>query len=191
MSIEKKSKALKVIRVILIAAVAVFITGLLLPERYQMPCGTTNSYNHQSFWWHPWTRGVNGSPHTGVDIFGKEGIDVRPSVGGIVLYSGWFGDISGNMIVVLGPKWKLHEYIHMKESFVEPGQIVTHDTVIGLLGKTGNAAKTPAHVHYSIVTFVPHIGQYVRVYENNEQPQKYNWMKMFWLNPDDYLRRHE
>ena len=191
MSIEKKSKALKVIRVILIAAVAVFITGLLLPERYQMPCGTTNSYNHQSFWWHPWTRGVNGSPHTGVDIFGKEGIDVRPSVGGIVLYSGWFGDISGNMIVVLGPKWKLHEYIHMKESFVEPGQIVTHDTVIGLLGKTGNAAKTPAHVHYSIVTFVPHIGQYVRVYGNNEQPQKYNWMKMFWLNPDDYLRRHE
>lgn len=81
MSIEKKSKAFKVIRVILIAAVAVFITGLLFPERYQMPCGTTNSYNHQSFWWHPWTRGVNGSSHAGVDIFGKEGIDVRPSAG--------------------------------------------------------------------------------------------------------------
>lgn len=56
----------------------------------------------QSFWWHPWTRGVNGSPHCGVDIFGKEGTEVRPSVGGVVLYSGWFNDVAGNMIVVLG-----------------------------------------------------------------------------------------
>ena len=47
------------------------------------------------------------------------------------------------MIVVLGPRWKLHEYMHLKESFVKWGQIVGHDTVIGLLGKTGNAAKTP------------------------------------------------
>ena len=31
------------------------------------------------------------------------------------------------------------------------GQIVGHDTVIGLLGKTGNAAKTPAHLHYTIL----------------------------------------
>lgn len=92
----------------------------------------------------PWR--VNGSPHCGVDIFGKEGTEVRPSVGGVVLYSGWFDDVVGNMIVVLGPKWKLHEYMHLKKSFVNffgGGQTVGHDTVIGLLGKTGNATKTP------------------------------------------------
>ena len=61
---------------------------------------------------------MNGSPHCGVDIFGKEGTEVRPSVGGVVLYSGWFDDVVGNMIVVLGPKWKLHEYMHLKKSFV-------------------------------------------------------------------------
>jgi len=169
----------------------VFLFVMLLPEKYQMPIGTTDSYNHQSFWWHPWTRGPKGSPHTGVDIFGKEGTDVHPAVGGIVIYSGWYSDISGNMIVVLGPKWKLHEYIHMEESFVHPGQFVSHDTVIGLLGKTGNAATTPAHVHYGIVTPVPHVWLYGHQYGNGQQPALFNWMKMFWLNPDFYLRNRQ
>ena len=118
----------KWIKYIIVAAAALFVVVLIVPERYQMPCGTTDSYNHQSFWWHPWTRGVNGSPHCGVDIFGKEGTEVRPSVGGVVLYRGWFNDVAGNMIVVLGPRWKLHEYMHLKESFVKWGQIVGHDT---------------------------------------------------------------
>ncbi len=173
---------------LLLVGVIVFTIGLLLPEKYQMPCGTTGDYNHQSFWWHPWTRGVNGSPHSGIDIFGKEGTKVRPAVGGIVVYAGWFGDVSGNMIIVLGPKWKLHEYMHLKEIYVHPGQRVRHDTVIGELGKTGNAAKTPAHVHYSIVTPIPHLRLYNRKYGSGRQPARFNWMKMFWLNPDEYLR---
>ena len=56
------------------------------------------------------------------------------------------------------------------------------------IGRTGNAAKTPAHVHYTIVTPVPHFWLYNRVYGNGNQPKKFNWMKMFYLNPDDYLR---
>ena len=46
----------KCIKHILVAAAALFVVGLIIPERYQMPCGTTDSYNHQSFWWHPWTQ---------------------------------------------------------------------------------------------------------------------------------------
>lgn len=45
----------KCIKHILVAAAVLFVVGLIIPERYQMPCGTTDSYNHQSFWWHPWT----------------------------------------------------------------------------------------------------------------------------------------
>ena len=131
---------------------------------------------------------MNGSPHHGVDIFGKEETEVRPSVGGVVLYSGWFDDAAGNMIIVLGPKWKLHEYMHLKENFVSPGQIVGHDMVIGLLGKTGNAAKTPAHMHYAILTPIQHFRLYNKVYWNGLQPEKFNWKKMFYLNPDEYLR---
>ena len=178
----------KCIKHIIVAAAALFVVGSIIPEQYQMPCGTKDSYNHQSFWWHSWTRGANGSPHHGVDIFGKEGTEVRPSVGGVVLYSGWFDDVAGNKIIVLGPKWKLHEYLHLKENFVSPRQIVGHDTVIGLLGKTGNAAKTPAHMHYAILTPVPHFRLYNKVYGNGLQPEKFNWKKMFYLNPDEYLR---
>lgn len=166
----------------------IFVIGFMLPEHYRMPYGTTDDYNHQSFWWHPWTRGQQGSPHCGVDIFGKEGAEVHPAVGGVVIYSGWYGDVSGNMIVVLGPKWKLHEYMHLKETNVHFGHMVKHDSVIGLLGKTGNASKTPAHVHYSIVTPFPYFRLYKREYGNGEQPKRYDWMKMFWLNPDEYLR---
>lgn len=181
----------KVLLYVLGGVCAILIIGFLIPEHYQMPCGNTSSYNHQSFWWHPWTRGMEGSPHYGVDIFGKEGIPVNPSVAGIVIYSGWFGDISGNMIVILGPKWRLHEYGHMQENYVKRGQFVNHDTVIGLLGKTGNAANTPAHVHYTIVTPIPYPWLYNRIYGKGNQPDKFNWMKMFYLNPDEYLRPRE
>ena len=78
--------------------------------------------------------------------------------------------------------------MHLKENFVKWGQIVGHDTVIDLLGKIGNAAKTPAHVHYTILTPVPHFRLYYKVYGNGRQPEKFNWQKMFYLNPDEYLR---
>ena len=68
--------------------------------------------------------------------------------------------------------------MHLKENFLSPGQIVGHDMVIGLLEKTGNAAKTPAHMHYSILTPVPHFWLYNKIY----------CKKMFYLNPDEYLR---
>lgn len=181
-------KTIKIVLPVICVLLGIFLVGAILPEHYIMPYGTTDSYNHESFWWHPWTRGVNGSPHTGVDIFGKEGSDVFPAVEGLVIYSGWYGEICGNSVFVLGPKWKIHMYFHLKEALVRPGQMVSHDTVIGHLGKTGNARTTPAHVHYSIVTPLPHVGQYSRVYGKNTQPRRYNWMKMFYLNPDDYLR---
>ena len=44
-------------------------------------------YNHNTFWYWPWTRGENGHPHTGVDIFGKVGTPVVSQTGGIVLYA--------------------------------------------------------------------------------------------------------
>ena len=179
----------RIVKNIFVIALAVLVIGMLIPEKYQMPAGSTDSYNHQSFWWHPWTRGVNGSPHSGVDIFGKEGIDVHPAVGGIVLYCRWRGNISGNMVIILGPKWKIHEYMHLKEIKVHWLQLVSHDTVIGALGRTGNAARTPAHVHYSIVTCVPYPWLFNKEYGKGGQPEQFNWMKMFWLNPDEYLRR--
>ena len=60
----------KIVKVILTAAATVLVAGYLIPERKAMPCCTPAYYNHSTFWYWPWTRGVNGHPHTGVDIFG-------------------------------------------------------------------------------------------------------------------------
>lgn len=62
---------------------AILVAGYLIPERKAMPCCTPADYNHQSFWHWPWTRGENGHPHTGVDIFGKVGASVVSQTGGL------------------------------------------------------------------------------------------------------------
>lgn len=167
---------------------SIIVIGFLIPENYQMPCGTTSSYNHNSFWYHPWTRGVNGSPHYGVDIFAKEGTDAHPAVPGIVVFRGTI-PIAGNAISILGPKWRLHSYFHMKDINVKIGQIVDKNTLIGHVGKTGNAATTPAHIHYQINTPFPYFWLYNQKMGICNPPEKFNWMKMFYLNPDSYLRK--
>lgn len=43
-------------------------------------------------------------------------------------------------------------------------------------------------MHYTILTLVPHFRLYDKVYGNGRQPEKFNWQKMFYLNPDEYLR---
>ena len=170
-----------------VACVVILAIGYAIPERSAMPCGNPSSYNKQSFWTHPWTRGVDGSPHYGVDIFGKEGSPVVSQTGGIVIYAGWFNDIAGNMVCVLGPKWRIHEYMHMKEVMVSTGDWMSTGEQIGTLGKTGNAAKTPPHTHYSILTPVPYFWLYNESYGKSGVPERFNWMKMFYLNPADYL----
>ena len=122
-----------------------------------MPCGTTADYNHESFWYWPWTRGKNGHPHTGVDIFGKIGTPVCSQTGGTVLYAQEMKGKAGNSVFVLGPKWRIHEYLHLNSITTKPFSFVKPGEQIATLGKTGNAANTPAHVHYGIVTPNPYI----------------------------------
>ena len=95
------------------AAAAVLVAGYLIPERKAMPCGTLGDYNHQSFWYWPWTRGTEGCPHTGIDIFGKTGTPVVSQTGGLVLYAGNMPGNAGNSVFVLGPKWRIHQYLHL------------------------------------------------------------------------------
>ena len=64
----------KFFKVLFVASATILIAGYLIPERKAMPCCTPADYNHNTFWYWPWTRGENGHPHTGVDIFGNAGI---------------------------------------------------------------------------------------------------------------------
>lgn len=56
------------------------------------------------------------------------------------------------------------------------------------LARKDRKRRQAAHMHYTILTPVPHFRLYDKVYGNGRQPEKFNWQKMFYLNPDEYLR---
>ena len=77
----------KFYKIMFLIAAVVIAAGYLIPEKKAMPCCMPSDYNHQSFWYWPWTRGENGHPHTGIDIFGKVGTPIVSQTGGLVIYS--------------------------------------------------------------------------------------------------------
>ncbi len=135
---------------------------------------TNNDYNQESFWYYPW--GKSGT-HKGVDIFASKGTNLNSSVSGFVLYTGDI-EIGGKVVVVLGPKWRIHYFAHLDEiaTFMD---WVNRNQKIGTVGDSGNAKGKPPHVHYSIITLFPYL------WRIDLKPQA--WKKMFYLNPITYL----
>ena len=177
----------KILLTILTIVGIVLFCGYLIHEPKEMPCCTPADYNHQSFWHWPWTRGVNGHPHTGVDIFGEVGTPVKTQTGGFVVYSKYMNNTAGNAVFVLGPKWRIHMYLHLDTRKYNAGSFLAPGDIIGTLGNTGNAKNTPPHVHYGIFTPIPYVWNFFIPIGEGNQPIKYNWRKMFWLNPAKHL----
>ena len=132
---------------------------------------TRADWNPRSFWHYPWGR---SGVHKGIDIFAPEGRPVMAATAGLVLIAGFHGD-AGNMIAVLGPRWRIHCYAHLSRLDVGAGSWVARGDSIGAVGSTGNAAGKPPHLHYAIVTVVPY------PWRITAEPQ--GWKKMFFLDP--------
>tara|TARA_R110002096_G_scaffold373980_1_gene567537 strand:- start:221 stop:736 length:516 start_codon:yes stop_codon:yes gene_type:complete len=168
---------LKKTKKISLTILGIIVIGLLIPQNLKMPVdkATTKDFNNKSYWAYPWGKSVT---HKGVDIFAKKGTNIHSSTNGIVLITGnqYPG---GKYAVVLGPKWRLHYYAHMDEIKTSAVSFVNQKSIIGTVGNTGNAINTPSHLHYSIITPIPYPW---RVDDNIQ-----GWMKMFILNPIDYL----
>jgi murein DD-endopeptidase MepM/ murein hydrolase activator NlpD len=94
---------------------------------------------------------------------------------------------AGKSVFVLGPKWRIHEYLHLNSIEVDPFEFVKPGERIATLGKSGNAASTPAHVHYGIITPIPYVWRAFGSAGTCNPPQRFNWRLMFWLNPTDHL----
>jgi peptidoglycan LD-endopeptidase LytH len=164
-------------RIFVIGCLIILITGFVIPQKFDNPVEGANkdSFNKKSFWFYPW--GKSGT-HKGVDIFAKEGTNVNPSTGGLVLFAGEI-EQGGKVILILGPKWRLHYYAHLKDIKIRTFSLNDKGEKIGTVGTSGNAIGKPPHLHYSIITLVPYFWRI-----DNE---KQGWKKMFYLNPIPYL----
>ena len=165
------------LRTALVIAAIIFI-GMLIPQNLKMPVAgaDSNSYNHETFWYEGWGTSI---VHKGIDVFAKRGTSVHSATRGIVLLTAEYGK-GGKLVLVLGPKWRLHYYAHLDEIKTKPFAFVTQESEIGTVGNTGNAITTPAHLHYGIGTLVPYL------WRIDSAPL--GWQKMFYLNPIDYLQ---
>lgn len=171
------SRLRSILRKLLWFSFGLFTIGMLLPQQFQMPVigASKADYNSESFWYYPWGKSVT---HKGVDIFAKSGTEIVSATPGVVLYAGSVS-MGGKFVLVLGPKWRLHYYAHLNEINTSAFAIVDHQSVIGTVGTSGNAAGKAPHLHYSIFTMVP--------YPWRIDGDKQGWKKMFYLNPITYL----
>lgn len=159
--------------------IAIFIGVVaLLPERITLPVkgATPADWNAKSFWFEPWgTSGV----HKGIDIFARKGTDVLSTTDGIVVFHGNLPK-GGQVVLVLGPRWRLHYFAHLNSINTAFGSFVRSGEKIGTVGDSGNAKGKPAHLHYAIVRLYP------AFWAMDATTQGYK--KALFINPDHFLR---
>jgi murein DD-endopeptidase MepM/ murein hydrolase activator NlpD len=163
--------------VLVAASVALLALGFAVPEDACIPVAgaTAKDWNPRSFWYEPW--GASGV-HKGIDVFAPEGRPVISAVPGVVIYRGRLG-LGGNVVAVLGPKWRVHYYAHLADADPAPRFLARGET-LGLVGTTGNAAGKPPHLHYAVVSLVPLPWRY--------SPAAQGWKQMFFLDPGALLQ---
>jgi murein DD-endopeptidase MepM/ murein hydrolase activator NlpD len=168
----------KILKYAAFAICIILVLGLFIPEKITIPVqgASSNDWNHDTFWYDPWgTSGV----HKEFDIFGIKSTHVVAATSGIVVFAGKFGK-GGNVVAVLGPKWRVHYFAHLDSYSVSSGYFVKMNSKIGELGDTGNATGKQPHVHYSIFSLVP--VPWLATLERQ------GWKKMFFLNPHEKLQ---
>jgi peptidoglycan LD-endopeptidase LytH len=168
---------LKIIHITGLFILLIITIGFLIPQKFSMPVtgATQADYNKETFWYYPWGKSIT---HKGVDIFAKEGTILKSATPGLVLFTGEI-KVGGNVVLILGPKWRFHYYAHLKEIKTSSWTWVNREVTIGTVGSSGNAKGKPAHLHYSIGTPIPYIWRFDTGIQG--------WKKMFYLNPIDYL----
>lgn len=156
---------------------ALCLAWLLAPEWPQVPVqgASSKDWHPKSFWFEPWGR---SGVHKGIDIFARTGTPVLAPTYGLVLLRGEI-DMGGKVLVVLGPKWRLHYFAHLDSQSAWPGQPVLPGSLLGTVGDSGNARGKPAHLHYSIVSLLPYLWR--------ADGSSQGWKKMFYLDPSQLI----
>lgn len=166
------SRIRTVVRRSLLVVAIVVVAGLFLPERGQIPVAGADAsdWHEDTFWYYPWGR---SGVHKGVDIFALKGTPVLASSGGLLLFRGELAR-GGKVVLLLGPKWRLHYYAHLDQT-VGNDVWFSAGEQLGTVGDSGNAAGKPPHLHYSLVSLLPMIWK--------ADGASQGWKKMFYLDP--------
>lgn len=164
-------------RMALLAALLLLIVPFAVPERGRNPVqdASRRDWNQKSFWYEPW--GASGV-HKGIDIFAPSGRPVIAPVYGTVVFRGHLR-LGGNVVAVLGPKWRIHYFAHLRSSNVRPLEFVSAGDKLGAVGTSGNAAGKAPHLHYAILQVIP------RVWKVTQQTQ--GWKRMFFVDPGEVI----
>lgn len=89
-----------------------------------------------------------GYIHKGLDIANNVGTNIHATASGVVIYAGWHGSY-GRKIIILHGFGYATVYAHLSRMYVNVGDEVTKDDVIGAMGDTGNS--TGSHLHYEVL----------------------------------------
>ena len=164
---------------IIIVCLIIFSFGFVIPEQNQMPVqgASTRDWNSDSFWYFPWGR---SRVHRGLDIFAQQGTPVIAPTGGFVLFSGNI-ELGGNVVFMIGPKWRFHYFAHLDKSQAHRFGFVDAGQQIGTVGTSGNAKNKPSHLHYSIRSLYPQLWKF-------KPKTMAAWDRTYYVNPDKFLR---
>jgi peptidoglycan LD-endopeptidase LytH len=93
--------------------------------------------------------------HEGQDIFAPRGTPIHSATEGYVLRIGE-NMLGGKTVSVLGAGGRVYYYAHLDAYApgVAVGNAVNPETIIGYVGTTGNARRTPPHLHFGVYTFM-------------------------------------
>ncbi len=167
----------KTIFVLLLLSMLVALV-YLIPANMVIPVqnASVHDWNRDTFWYQPW--GKSGV-HKGIDIFATMNTPVLSASEGLVVYTGRLG-IGGNVVAILGGRWRLHYYAHLQSVDVRAGQWLRAAEIIGRVGNSGNAKGKPPHLHYSLLSLLPRPWRF-------DGSVSQGWKKMFFLDPGHEL----
>ncbi|MBT1689079.1 peptidoglycan DD-metalloendopeptidase family protein [Dawidia soli] len=88
--------------------------------------------------------------HEGVDIFAPKGTPIIAPAAGVVTRVGT-SNLGGKVVWMQdGKRGHSYYFAHLDEQLVKAGQKLKQGDTLGLVGNTGNARTTPAHLHFGI-----------------------------------------
>lgn len=165
------------LKLLLLALLLLIVAGAALPETLRIPVAgaNRNDWHPDSFWYEPWGR---SGVHKGIDIFAAQGTPVLAPSYGLVVFRGELSR-GGKVVLLLGPKWRLHYLAHLASIAPKASGFVAAGTELGSVGTTGNARGKPPHLHYSVLGLLP------RPWAWDGATQ--GWKKMFFRDPGALL----